>query len=817
MTAAAVQLREEDLEHQAQFKGAKRVRDQVAKAKQRGLGADTPGGVALMKRAVQPLAKLIEQTILDARSGKAGRRHIAIATMEKLPAEVLAYLTVRECISAAIQIAPLTNTGLKLGSSIEEELRLQAFDEQAPDLYHTIMRRLKERGAGAGHARKVFVFAANKPDTNVELPTIAKTDKLHIGIRLIELLIEATGFIEPVTVRMGKTKTRTIIRPTETVAKWMEDRNLTAELLSPHYAPMVVPPKDWEGVKGGGYISPDFKQLSLVKRCTKKQHKEVMARADLSQVLRALNAVQRTAWAINTDVLDVMNEVWDKSYEVAMPSRDDLLVPPYPAGHVVAETPEEAWANVHPDAKKAWMRGARKVYEGNASSRGKRMGISQIIHTAKTLAGEPEVFFPHQLDFRGRAYAVPIGLNPQGSDHAKALLHFAHGKAITTPRAAGWLAINGANLYGYDKAAFADRIAWVEEREEQIKYTARCPLADLWWTDADKPWCFLAWIFEYAKFLGEGYGFVSRFVCSVDGSCNGLQHFSAMLRDPIGGAAVNLVPGELPADIYQRVADRVIEKLKEEGDEWVPRGWLDFGINRKTTKRPVMVLPYGGTFKSCMEYVREAVGEQINDGKENPFGDELGKATATLARNVWDSIGDVVVAARTAMDWFQKCARVAAKAGVPLIWTTPSGFPVFQSYMDTTSRRVKTRLQGSLVFLSLSEDTDKIDAGRQALAVSPNAVHSLDASAMVLTINLCLDNAVEQFAMVHDSYGTVAADMDMLAACLRHAFVDMYVEHDVLAEFLAGLPEEVRAQCPPPPPKGSLDIRKVIDSEFFFA
>jgi DNA-directed RNA polymerase len=771
-----------------------------------------------MKRAIEPLSTAIKNTITDARSGKAGRRHVAIATLEKMEPDVIAYLTTREVLSGAMDQAGLTATAIKIGSALEEELRLQAFDEQQPDLYHTIMRRLKERGAGAGHARKVFVFAANKPDAQVELPRIVKTEKMHIGVRLIELMIEATGFVETVTVRVGKSKTRSVIRPTEAAAKWMEDKNLRAELISPAYAPMVVPPLDWEGVSGGGYISPSFKALPLVKKANKKQHRELLERADLSLVLRALNAIQRTPWQVNQQVLDVMQEVWDKSYDIAMPGREDKLLPPMPAGHAIAETSEEAWANVNPDAKKAWMREARMVYEGNASSKGKRMGISQIIHTAKELAGEPEIYFPHQLDFRGRAYAVPIGLNPQGSDHAKALLHFAHGKAITTPRAAGWLAINGANLYGFDKAAFADRIAWVEEREEQIKYTARSPLADLWWTDADKPWCFLAWIFEYAKFLGEGYGFVSTYNCSVDGSCNGLQHFSAMLRDPVGGAAVNLVPGDLPADIYQRVANRVIEKLKaEDGDDWVARGWLDFGINRKITKRPVMVLPYGGTFKSCMEYVREAVGERIADGAENPFGDELGKTTATLSRFVWDSIGDVVVAARTAMDWLQKCARVASKHGVPLTWTTPSGFPVFQSYMDITQRRVKTRLQGSLTYLSIAEEGDKIDAGRQALAVSPNFVHSKDAAAMMLTIALALDNGVSAFAMIHDSYGTHAADMDMLAACLRHAFVDLYEEHNVLAEFLAALPDAVRAECPPPPPLGSLDIQGVLQSEFFFA
>ena len=28
------------------------------------------------------------------------------------------------------------------------------------------------------------------------------------------------------------------------------------------------------------------------------------------------------------------------------------------------------------------------------------------------------------------------------------------------------------------------------------------------------------------------------------------------------------------------------------------RQWLDFGVNRKTTKRPVMVVPYGGQLYS---------------------------------------------------------------------------------------------------------------------------------------------------------------------------------------------------------------------------
>lgn len=814
-TNADVMEREHQLEKQAAEKGAAKVRKMVAKAKEKGLGADTPGGVALMKRAVEPLSKAITATLEAAKSGKAGRRHVALATMELLPADVLAYLTIRESLSAAIGSNRLTTTAIDIGSVVEEELRLQAFDDAEPGLYATVMRRLKERGAQAGHARAVFVHTANKND--IELPSLTKVEKLHLGTRLIELLMESTGFVEKQNVRDGK-KEKAILRPAEAAMKWIEDANVRAELLTPSYAPMVCPPKDWEGFSGGGYMSHAFKALPLVKACSKKQ-RELLESADLSLVLRSLNAIQRTPWRINTQVLEVMTEVWERGLEIAMPHREDKLVPPFPAGHVAAETPKESWANVAPEVKQRWMRAARNVHELNASSRGKRIGISRTIKTAQELAGEPEIFFPHQLDFRGRAYAVPEGLNPQGNDHAKALLTFAasRGKPINDARAAGWLAIDGANRFGFDKAELEERIQWVADREEQILYTAECPLGDLWWTEADEPWRFLAFCFDYAGFLREGYGYVSTLPCSSDGSCNGLQHYSAALRDPVGGAAVNLVPQKKPADIYQRVADRVLEKLREDQDDWMSRGWIDFGINRKITKRPVMVLPYGGKFKSCMGYVRDAVDEKIADGAENPFGDELSKASTALARVVWDSIGDVVVAARQAMDWLQSCARVATKHKQAISWVAPSGFPAYQCYMDKKDRRVKTRLQGSLVYLSVKEETDKIDGSRQALAIAPNFVHSLDAAAMMLTIDMSLDNGITSFAMIHDSYGTVAADMDILAACIRHAFVDMYEEHDVLNEFRESLPEEVRVETNERPPLGTLDIKGVLESQFFFA
>lgn len=48
--------------------------------------------------------------------------------------------------------------------------------------------------------------------------------------------------------------------------------------------------------------------------------------------------------------------------------------------------------------------------------------------------------------------------------------------------------------------------------------------------------------------------------CPQDGSCNGLQHYAALGRDSVGAASVNLLPSELPQDVYSGVAAQVRER-----------------------------------------------------------------------------------------------------------------------------------------------------------------------------------------------------------------------------------------------------------------
>lgn len=94
------------------------------------------------------------------------------------------------------------------------------------------------------------------------------------------------------------------------------------------------------------------------------------------------------------------------------------------------------------------------------------------------------------------------------------------------------------------------------------------------WADQEDPFQLLACMFELSNAMKNGETKAVDYCCNFpvhqDGSCNGLQHYAALGRDEGGGTAVNLTPGERPADVYTKVLERVLAKLAitaAEGDE----------------------------------------------------------------------------------------------------------------------------------------------------------------------------------------------------------------------------------------------------------
>jgi DNA-directed RNA polymerase len=308
------------------------------------------------------------------------------------------------------------------------------------------------------------------------------------------------------------------------------------------------------------------------------------------------------------------------------------------------------------------------------------------LRLAKKFLEEPEIYFCYQMDWRGRIYPIQTGLNPQADDTSKALLEFAYGKPLGE-KGASWLKIHLANEMGedpltgakLDKLPFKERIKWVEDHEDYIIDSALYPLdGSRFWSYAEHPFMFLAACEEYLGYHNEGEGFISYLSIAVDGSCNGLQHYSAILRDEVGGKATNLVPSEVPSDVYMEVTQKVNEKVKKEiqyGSE-MAKAW-EGKVDRSTVKRPAMTYVYGAKeygMKNQLLAVIKKKDESLESSHTKYLEVDNFEACRWLGEYVYDSIGEVVVAAKNAMEWLQKVAKLVAKAELPMTWTTPDGF-----------------------------------------------------------------------------------------------------------------------------------------------
>lgn len=779
--------------------------------------AATRPGKQLLRNTVRTLAESIDCFIAEASTGKAGRKHAAVKWLTVIDSGALAHLTVLHCLNSlgGKNRSRVQAVALGITSAIENDLNYEKFRKANAGLYATLQRVLL-KSTSKRHSEGVMDAALRRE----EMDTFAfpSNDGLHLGTKLVELFIEATGLGEMYLDKSrGMDRRELIMRPTEALTAWLADANERMALLSPVRMPMLVPPKPWGETGHGGYLTGAGGRESFV-RTRNKAYLRELRNVDMPAVYEAVNSIQETPWAINVPVLEVMEALWAQGGGIAgLPGADHLPIPPKPAGLIEHG---DAYKEMEPEAFKAWKRSAAEVHETNARTISARKATYNLLDLARRFADEQAIYFPHSLDFRGRIYPIPAGLSPQGDDATKALLQFSEGVPLGET-GAFWLAVHVANCFGVDKLAFEDRVQWVIDNEEAILDSAIDPLdGQRFWMvnvgdpskDADSPFSALAACIEWAGYKLCGDEHVSRIPIALDGSCNGLQNFSAMLRDPIGGAATNLIPQAKPADIYTEVknlAQKYVRAAAEAGDPVAMR-W-DGRLSRSLAKQPVMTLPYGVTKQGIRQQIAKTMEK---DGIKDKEG------AAYLAGVFWDCIGEVVVAARQAMDWLRDAAKVASASDHPISWQTGAGFPVLQEYKEEVGRRVDLHVGGRRIQLTLNSDTDKLDRRRQALGISPNFIHSQDASHLMLTVNVARHNGITSFAMIHDSYGTHAGRCDTLAASLRQAFVDQY-SGDVLGDFKreleAQLPPEVAAELPPLPPMGTLDLQLVHSSEYFFA
>lgn len=803
---------------------------------------------ALLPRIKKEQAKTKEVLTSPGPDNQNDPRHHYGPYLELCKPEKLAAITITRVIQSIARNERETTTGLKvtnLAMSIGEAIRAEAHT----DAVHKYVGQRKKERRLARRAMLDSLSLQQQPNINADpllnntstsgslephlRKDIPTTIKLRLGSMLLEQFLQSAfitltiedpksgkrltsnqaAFHHHVGFSNGK-RTGWIMAHQEILSKLVRD---STHSIQSSKLPMVFEPKPWTDFEEGGY----YTSPTSVIRTKNADHSQrayaqsAVDNGDLDKILAGLDVLGKVPWQINKDVFEVMVEAWNKGEGIGamVANHDDLTKPEMPADNASASE------------KREWGR-LMKEYENQRSGfHSQRCFQNFQLELARAYVNEEKMYFPHSVDFRGRAYPIPPILNHIGSDFARCLLKFANGKELGSV-GLHWLKVHLANLYGFDKASLHDREQFAMDNMQNVYDSATNPLSGKrWWTKAEDPWQCLACCIELRNALEspDPTRFISHLPVHQDGTCNGLQHYAALGGDLAGASQVNLEPSDKPQDIYTGVADLVKSSVAEDaanGNELAIL--LKDKITRKVVKRTVMTNVYGVTFVGARLQV-EGELKPILPGVENT---KIWSAASYIALKIFQALGQIFNGAQDIQHWLGECGdRITTSLSAEqikkicehldgkqlgpdpryktpkklsatqakkiledveafktsIIWTTPLKMPVVQPYRKEGTEVIKTHLQD--IRITRRGRHTAVDRRKQLQAFPPNFIHSLDASHMMLSALKCSEVGLD-FAAVHDSFWTHAADIPNLNTILRDAFVRMHSE-DIIGRLAA--------------------------------
>ena len=420
------------------------------------------------------------------------------------------------------------------------------------------------------------------------------------------------------------------------------------------------------------------------------------------------------------------------------------------------------------------------------------------------------------------------------------------------------LEAEGLDSISVDKMTLEDRVRWTNENMEKLIVAGRERII---LHEAEKPVAFLACCIEWFDIdtaRGDGRVHMSHLPVSIDGSNNGWQHLGAMSKDRDTGKLVGLVTQEIQSDFYVQTAKELLkindEKLNAMPMKHVRKGvskrgsmtraysagagkigenmWFDcrsegfdekYGVDEKDCKRwanelvkAINVVCPGPL--ETMEYMQKLASFHIGEYKKYRNGEPAGAEYYAIRKEL-NEFFSVPADERDPERIEELLAELKEFYSVlergngerRIRWKTPSGFPVVYESFRWDDFKCRGTINGKQIKHVLKVKTDIPDVRGYMCGISPNYVHSMDASHMALVI----DRWSGDFGAVHDSFSTHACDVEDMLELTKETFIEMYdVDNyfDKIREDITGSTDDIEQ-----PKRGGLDVQEIRHSDYFFA
>ena len=708
-----------------------------------------------------------------------------------------------------------TRSAMAIGSRVAQLVDADIYASSNPKAAKRLSEVLKSESL---EYKRISILSSAMDSADFERVSWTQQDIAQVGGLLVDVFVASTGlFVIRAETESSSRQSALLVEGTASLVELVENVSLSAGLLKPMNPTMVIPPPAYTSLHSSPYIDGTLHPLDLIKGCSEGSAKSVaMYAQDLSEVYASATSVSQTAWRVNTRVLDVMQTLVDEGGGVAgLPSSTKPALPSKPWGEERMEPEEwEEYKAANSDLVKSTMYAIRAGYNAQTTWASKRMVGRQQLDMAQESRDEVGLWYPVDMDWRGRTYtATGCGaMSPQGDSRGKALLEFAKGTPLG-PNGLRWLRIDAANKFGNDKVSLADRQQWTIENMPMILATAFDPIANTAWQEADDAFGFLASCFELAGASIEGEDFVSHLSVNVDATQSGMQIYSGLLKDSHGAQCVNVKDNGtgVPSDLYGLVATEMVRILGTIEDP-LAKYWSGY-MTRNIVKHVVMTFVYCSTAKAWTKQMTDAA---IDAGSTDFGGVSVEKAAGWLSKHVKAAIGNVVSSGITGMDYIRELGSVSGKSGEGISYVSPVGFTFMYKYNKNKSVPVQITYGGTRRRMFVKAPQVEVDVRKHSTALAANLVHCLDGALIVRGVNIASDQGIEQFSVIHDSFGCPAAQVDVLSQCVRAGYEEI-LSPNVLQDFTdqVALTLPYGTEMPPVPAMGTLNVADVNESPYF--
>ena len=764
-------------EFDARSEAVRRLRERTRIAEERSYASSTVYGNAFIKQGLGALTEEISGRLHRISQGWVSDKAHAAAPIKDCDPAILALITAKGVLdvlgSRSMERVTYANVASHIGRLVMDQIMLDQFEAKHKELFDGAQFHIH---AHKGYMYKVQRFRAAMRKNDIEPLTWSSAVKHLVGGWLVDRLAYATGWVGSRIASKAPGKVHTILTYSPEFLKAKEALLEQVESLSALLWPMLCEPNHWTADHKGGYLTNELRKHSQLVRT---RHLGGCSVIPGGKAIAMLNRLQQVPYKLNQEILDVANFCQEHRISVGK-FRAEEPTPPPPK--------PEPWDSASKEEQLAYRRARTEIEDNNAALAQKNYRTTECLFVSNKYKDDT-FWIPWSFDFRGRVYPIPTSLSPQGTDFEKSLFLFEEEGPVNK----WWLSFQVATTYGLDKAPLKDRIEWTRNNYELITRIASDPKGTInEWSCVEEPWCFLAAAIEFYSCVITKTKTTSGLPVSVDATCSGLQHLSALALDKTAAEMVNVVPTEKPSDGYAIVAAKAKEILPQH---------LHKEITRKTCKRTVMTTPYGVTENSAREYIRQELkGVELKPG-------ELQAIVKAIYRY---AVREVFAGPCKSMEFIQKTAGDYIKQGNTQVqWMTPSDFPVVQIYRKNDCERVNTKLLGQRVQTHLLKPFEErqVDLKKASTAAAPNLVHSLDAA----LLHLVFAEWGRPFTVIHDCVLGRSCDMDGMAAAIRDKFVKIY-HKPVLKDWAEqlGMPFDESVML------NTLDINDVQNSAYFF-